>query len=103
SPLELAAYLPGLVELPLAGVLSTDVGREGRLEGIDREACGAVIAASPHPVWASGGVTTIAELEYLDSAGAAGVVLGMALYTETLKPTDVAPRWGGGASTAKAS
>ena len=103
SALELATYLPGLAELPLGGILSTDVGREGRLQGIDRGAAGAVIAASPHPVWASGGVTTIAELEYLDGAGAAGVVLGMALYTETLDPTVVATRWGGGTTTAQAS
>jgi phosphoribosylformimino-5-aminoimidazole carboxamide ribotide isomerase len=103
SALEIAAYLPRLAELPLAGILNTDVAREGRLQGIDREAAAAVIAASPHAVWASGGVTTVAELEYLDGAGAAGVVLGMALYTETLDPTVVATRWGGGATTPKAS
>jgi phosphoribosylformimino-5-aminoimidazole carboxamide ribotide isomerase len=95
--LELASYLPGLAELPLAGILATDVGREGRLEGIDREAAGETIALSPHPVWASGGVTTIEDLRYLDESGAAGAVLGMALYTETLDPSDVAARWGGGA------
>ncbi len=102
SPLELATYLPALAELPLAGVLSTDVGREGRLQGIDREACRAVLDASPHPVWASGGVTSEDELDFLDGAGAAGVVLGMAIYTETLSPTAVAARWGGGAKTARA-
>jgi phosphoribosylformimino-5-aminoimidazole carboxamide ribotide isomerase len=92
--LELAGYLPGLAALPLAGVLATDVGREGRLEGIDRSAVGRTIELSPHGVWASGGVTTMDELQYLDDAGAAGAVLGMALYTETLDPTDVAARWG---------
>ncbi|HUH14300.1 MAG TPA: 1-(5-phosphoribosyl)-5-[(5-phosphoribosylamino)methylideneamino] imidazole-4-carboxamide isomerase [Gaiellaceae bacterium] len=97
SPLELATYLPGLGALPLAGILSTDVGREGRLQGIDRDAAAAVVAASPHPVWASGGVTTTDELAYLDSVGAAGAVLGMALYTETLDPAQVAARWGGAA------
>jgi phosphoribosylformimino-5-aminoimidazole carboxamide ribotide isomerase len=98
--LELASYLPGLAELPLAGILATDVGREGRLEGIDRDAVGETISLSPHPVWASGGVTTIEELEYLNESGAAGAVLGMALYTETLDPSDVAARWGGGANRA---
>lgn len=95
--LELADYLPGLAELPLAGILATDVGREGRLEGIDRDAVGRTISLSPHPVWASGGVTTLDELQYLDEAGAAGAVLGMALYTETLDPDEVAERWGGDA------
>jgi phosphoribosylformimino-5-aminoimidazole carboxamide ribotide isomerase len=100
--LELASYLPGLAALPLAGILATDVGREGRLEGIDRTAVGETIRLSPHPLWASGGVTTVDELEYLNEAGAAGAVLGMALYTETLDPSDVAARWGRGANTAKA-
>ena len=99
SPLELATYLPGLAALPLAGILSTDVGREGRLQGIDRDAAAAVVAASPHPVWASGGVTTTDELAWLDDVGAAGVVLGMALYTETLNPAEVAARWGGAAAS----
>jgi phosphoribosylformimino-5-aminoimidazole carboxamide ribotide isomerase len=100
SPLSISKYLPELRELPLAGILSTNVTREGRLQGIDRDACREVIELSPHPVWASGGVTTLDELAYLDDAGAAGVVLGMALYTDTLNPRDVAARWGG-AKTAK--
>ena len=94
SPLEPSTYLPTLAALPLAGVLSTNVAREGRLAGIDRAACREVIEASPHPVWASGGVTTVGELEYLDGFGAAGAVLGMALYTDTLNAGDVAARWG---------
>jgi phosphoribosylformimino-5-aminoimidazole carboxamide ribonucleotide (ProFAR) isomerase len=100
SPLDISTFLPGLAELPLAGILSTNVAREGRLQGIDREACREVIELSPHGVWASGGVTTMDELAYLDEAGAAGVVLGMALYTDTLNAGDVAARWGG-ANTAK--
>jgi phosphoribosylformimino-5-aminoimidazole carboxamide ribotide isomerase len=101
SPLDIATYLPSLAELPLAGILSTNVAREGRLQGIDREACREVIEMSSHGVWASGGVTTMDELAFLDEAGAAGVVLGMALYTDTLNAADVAARWGG-ANTAKA-
>ena len=102
SALEVSTYLPGLADLPLAGILNTDVGREGRLQGIDREAVGRVIAASPHPVWASGGVTTRDELAFLEDAGAAGAVLGMAIYTETLDPTEVAARWGGDPHKARA-
>lgn len=92
--LRVEEYLPGLADLPLAGVLSTDVGREGRLEGIDRAGCARVIEASPHPVCISGGITTMDELAFLDEAGAASVVLGMAIYTDTLNTHDVARRWG---------
>ena len=92
--LDVETYLPGLAHLPLAGILSTDVGREGRLAGIDRGGCARVIEASPHPVCISGGITTIDELTFLDVAGAAGVVLGMALYTDALDASEVARRWG---------
>jgi phosphoribosylformimino-5-aminoimidazole carboxamide ribotide isomerase len=92
--LHVEEFLPGLAGIPLAGVLSTDVGREGRLQGIDRESCRRVIEASPHPVWISGGVTTMDELELLDDAGAEGVVLGMAVYTGALDTDALAERWG---------
>jgi len=92
--LRVEEYLPGLADLPLAGVLSTDVGREGRLEGIDRDGCRRVLEASPHPVWISGGVTTMEELDFLGASGAAGVVLGMAVYTGALDLKALAERWG---------
>lgn len=88
-------YLPSLAPLPLSAVLSTDVGREGRLGGIDRDGCRRVIQASPHPVWISGGVTSMEELAFLDESGAAGVVLGMAVYTGTIDTKELAERWGG--------
>lgn len=92
-------YLPGLADLPLAGILNTDVGREGQLDGIDPDACARTLDASPHPVWISGGITTLAELAWLDEAGAAGAVLGMAIYTETIDVNDVATRWGAAETT----
>lgn len=92
--LEVTAFLETLAELPLAGVLCTDVGREGLMQGIDRVGVKAALDASPHPVWISGGVTTLEELDFLAENGAAGVVLGMALYTNTLDADTVAERYG---------
>lgn len=93
--LEVEAFVAGLADLPLAGVLCTDVGREGRMEGVDLAAMAAVVAASPHPVWISGGVTTLGDLRDLEAAGAAGAVLGMALYTGALDAAAVAEEFGG--------
>jgi phosphoribosylformimino-5-aminoimidazole carboxamide ribotide isomerase len=94
SALRIRPFLDSLASLPLAGVLCTDVGREGRLEGIDREGVVEVLEASVHPVWISGGVTTEEELAFLADRGAAGAVLGMALYTGALDSGSVAARWG---------
>jgi phosphoribosyl isomerase A len=96
SPLRILPFLDSLAPIPLAGILCTDVGREGRLEGIDPEGVRGVLEGSSHPVWISGGVTTPEELDFLATHGAAGAVLGMALYTGALDPERVAAAWGGG-------
>ncbi len=77
-----------LDDLPLGGVLVTDVGREGRQEGVDIVVFRELVEATRHPVLAAGGVTTRGDLDALAEAGAAGAVLGMALYTGRLEPAD---------------
>lgn len=94
TALRIEEHLGTLADLPLAGILSTDVGREGRLAGIDRDGCRRVIEASSHPVWISGGITTVDEIAWLEQAGAWGVVLGMAIYTGAIDTESVAARWG---------
>ncbi len=92
-------FLASLRSLDLAGLLATDVGREGRMEGIDRGQVAATVEASPFPTWISGGVTTLDEMAWLDSIGAAGAVLGMALYAGELDAPTLAARWGAGTNT----
>ncbi len=87
-------FLDDLAPLPLAGVLCTDVGREGKAQGIDRGSVIEILSAAPHPVWISGGVTTLDELRFLRKEGAAGAVLGMAIYTNVLDPRGVAEEFG---------
>jgi phosphoribosylformimino-5-aminoimidazole carboxamide ribotide isomerase len=70
--------------LPLAGVMVTAVHREGQLSGTDLFLMEDVAEASEHPVYASGGITTIAELRALEDRGIAGAIIGMALYTGAL-------------------
>lgn len=94
--LAITDLLGRLASLPLAGVLSTDVAREGRVAGIDPVSTAATVRASAYPVWISGGVSTLEDLMHLERSGAAGAVLGMALYTGKLDPDEVARRWGGG-------
>jgi phosphoribosylformimino-5-aminoimidazole carboxamide ribotide isomerase len=48
-----------------------------------------------HPLYASGGIATVEDLHALRAAGAAGAVIGMALYTGTLDPRQAALEFGG--------
>lgn len=64
----------------LAGVLVTDVSREGQMTGIDVQLFERLANSSNHPVIAAGGIRDPGDLQALESAGCAGAVLGMALY-----------------------
>ena len=95
SKLKVETFLAGLAGLKLAGVLCTDVEREGRMQGIDLDEMKAVIDGAPHPVMVSGGITSMEDLDALAAAGAYGAVLGMALYTGRLEAGMVARTYGG--------
>ena len=82
-------YLRGLDTLDLAGVLVTDVSREGRLGGIDGDRFRRLVSATRHPLIAAGGIASVDDLRTLESAGAAGAVLGMSLYTSSITSSDV--------------
>lgn len=94
SALGILDFVAGLASLPLAGILCTDVAREGKVQGIDLDGASAIIEASVHPLWISGGVSTMKDLTNLNAAGAAGAVLGMALYTGALDAAAVALEYG---------
>lgn len=79
-----------IADLPLAGVLVTDVAREGRMSGADTERFRRLAAQSPHPVLASGGIAGADDLAALSRTGVMGAVVGMALYTGALDPAAVA-------------
>lgn len=84
--IDALALLERLEATPLAGVLVTDVSREGQMVGIDEEAFTALAAATSHPLIAAGGIGGADDLWRLSHAGCAGAVLGMALYTGAVDP-----------------
>ncbi len=83
-------FIATLTDLPLAGVLVTDVGREGRMEGADVVLFETLNDASAHPLLAAGGISESADLTALAGIGVHGAVLGMALYTGALDPSTTA-------------
>lgn len=63
-----------------AAVIYTDIDRDGMLGGINTEALGRVCAAVDIPVVASGGVASLDDVAAAAAAGAAGLIIGRALY-----------------------
>jgi phosphoribosylformimino-5-aminoimidazole carboxamide ribotide isomerase len=69
-----------LADAPLAGVLYTDVVRDGMRAGPNVEATAELAALTPVPVIASGGVGSLDDLRALAARGVGACIVGRALY-----------------------
>jgi phosphoribosylformimino-5-aminoimidazole carboxamide ribotide isomerase len=65
---------------PIAGIVHTEIDRDGTLAGPALPALRAVCTRFTGPVFASGGVTTLDDVAACAEAGAAGVIVGRALH-----------------------
>tara|TARA_R110000822_G_scaffold111058_2_gene241506 strand:+ start:5584 stop:6309 length:726 start_codon:yes stop_codon:yes gene_type:complete len=68
-------------------VIYTDIGRDGMMNGFNEEATGNLARALKTPVYASGGVSSLADIERLktlEDDGVAGAIIGRALYEGSL-------------------
>ncbi|MEM7101254.1 MAG: 1-(5-phosphoribosyl)-5-[(5-phosphoribosylamino)methylideneamino]imidazole-4-carboxamide isomerase [Pseudomonadota bacterium] len=87
SALEIAT---AAAALPIAGVVYTDISRDGMMSGLNVAATHALATQSGVPVIASGGVTKLSDLDTLKAAFSAtpellmGAITGRAIYEGTL-------------------
>jgi phosphoribosylformimino-5-aminoimidazole carboxamide ribotide isomerase len=77
AALTLARQFDGL---PMAGIIYTDIARDGTLEGPNLEAIAALAQTVRTPVIASGGVGELNDLERLAGLPIVGCIIGRALY-----------------------
>jgi phosphoribosylformimino-5-aminoimidazole carboxamide ribotide isomerase len=83
-------FVRDITALPLAGIVYTDIDRDGMMQGLNVASTLAVAKAAQLPVVASGGVTELADLQALkdafveDTALLLGAITGRAIYEGTL-------------------
>jgi phosphoribosylformimino-5-aminoimidazole carboxamide ribotide isomerase len=78
--------------LPLAGIVYTDIARDGTLEGPNLPAIAALADAVRTAVIASGGVGELQDLERLAALPIAGCIVGRALYEGRFSLADAISR-----------
>ncbi len=86
-PLEAPELARRAEDLGAAAVIYTDIARDGTLSGPNVEAVSSLARQVTLPVIASGGVATVEDLrrlKALEADGVEGVIVGKALYEETL-------------------
>lgn len=93
SSISLDEMFDTIADMPLAGVLNTNVDVEGQGKGIDAKFATDFIKRCPHKVVASGGVTSESDAKILDGAGAIAAVVGIAIYTGLMEPWNWSEPW----------
>ncbi len=71
----------------IEGIIYTDIGRDGMLTGVNIDATVKLAQAVGVPVYASGGVTNLEDIDKLlavEGEGIDGVILGRSIYEGTL-------------------
>lgn len=81
SALDLAKQVS---TFPLAGIIYTDIAKDGMMAGPNWEGLQQMSQATPLPVIASGGVTTSDDVKRLKQMNLAGCIIGRALYEKTI-------------------
>ncbi len=67
-------------KLGAGSILFTDINTEGLLKGVNPEPTKELVHALDIPVIASGGITTLEDIQLIKGTGAKGVIVGAALY-----------------------
>ncbi|MDI9490457.1 MAG: 1-(5-phosphoribosyl)-5-((5-phosphoribosylamino)methylideneamino)imidazole-4-carboxamide isomerase [Clostridiaceae bacterium] len=80
SGLTVDQYLPQVENLPLAGIIYTDINKDGMDQGPNFENTARISKLTAHKVIASGGVRSKADLERLDLLGITEAVVGKASH-----------------------
>jgi len=89
SDLDAVAMAVQLAGEPLAALVYTDIARDGMLQGPNLEAMKRMQQEVSMPVIASGGVTTLDDVQSLADVGMAGCIIGKALYENRLSLPDI--------------
>lgn len=69
-------------DLALGGIIYTDISKDGKMSGPNFELTQKLAAYSPHPIIASGGIRSRADLERLEAAGVHAAIVGKAANTD---------------------
>ena len=86
-------------DLPIGGVVYTDISRDGMLAGPNLAATEALARRLKTPVIASGGVSTLEDLAHLAALPVAACIVGRALYDGRFRLSEARERAGDRSST----
>ena len=85
SEIDVIEYIIEYVSKGISTVICTDISKDGMLQGTSNELYQEILSKTKVNLIASGGVTTVDDLEILKAIGCEGAIIGKALYEGTIK------------------
>ena len=89
SDTDVVEYISGYRNMGVRYVACTDISKDGMLEGPSVELYRDILAASEVYLIASGGVTTLDDVNILKETGCEGVIIGKAIYEGRINLTEL--------------
>ena len=92
SALDIDSFINYIETRQICEVVLTDVSKDGMLSGVNFNLINEVLSKTEIPIIASGGVTTIDDIEkliLLTKKGLSGVIIGKAIYESRIKINDL--------------
>ena len=85
SEIDVIEYIADYVSKGISTVICTDISKDGMLQGTSNELYQNILEKTKVNLIASGGVTTLSDLEVLKTIGCKGAIIGKAIYEGTIK------------------
>ena len=92
SALDIDSFINYIETQHICEIVLTDVSKDGMLSGVNFDLINEVLSKTEIPIIASGGVTTIDDIEkliLLTKKGLSGVIIGKAIYESRIKIKDL--------------
>ena len=96
SQKEALAFCKELEAVGVRTVIYTDIPKDGMMSGPNIEETARLVRASSLPIVASGGVSSMADLEHVEAIGVEGAIIGKAIYTGAIDLKEATARFEGG-------
>lgn len=74
-------FFDRMQQLGVKTIICTDISRDGAMEGTNQELYRTLAVRYPMDIIASGGVSSLEDIQALKAAGVAGAIIGKAYYT----------------------
>lgn len=80
--LNLFEFVQSIEDIPLGGLIYTDISKDGKLEGPNFELTKQLAQSTRHPVIASGGIRNALDINRLEADGIHAAIVGKAANTD---------------------